>query len=341
MPSKAEILEIDGIDVRITNPDKVFFPDIGATKLDLVNYYLSVAAGALAGCQNRPSTLYRWPNGVDKPEDAFFQKRVGDKRPEWMQTQVVKFPSGRSAEMIVLADAAHIAWAVNTGAIDLNPWPVRKGDVDHPDELRADLDPTPGVPYEDVCAVAPVVRDVLREHGLEGWPKTSGKRGMHIYVRIEPRWPFTEVRRAALAMAREVERRMPGVATTAWWKEEREGVFVDYNQNARDRTIASAYSVRPVAAATVSCPVEWDEVDGLDPAGFRIDTVPERMASMGDPGGAIDEHPGSLESLLELAAADESGGLGDAPWPPHFPKAASEPPRVQPSKARKPPAASS
>ncbi|MBA3630511.1 MAG: hypothetical protein H0W55_12750, partial [Actinobacteria bacterium] len=268
MPSKAEILEIDGIDVRITNPDKVFFPDIGATKLDLVNYYLSVAEGTLAGCRNRPSTLYRWPNGVDKPEDAFFQKRVGDKRPEWVQTQVVKFPSGRSAEMIVLADAAHVAWAVNTGAIDLNPWPVRKGDVDHPDELRADLDPTPGVPYEDVCTVAPVVRDVLREHGLEGWPKTSGKRGMHIYVRIEPRWPFTEVRRAALAMAREVERRMPGVATTAWWKEEREGVFVDYNQNARDRTIASAYSARPVAAATVSCPVEWAEVDGLDPAAF-------------------------------------------------------------------------
>ncbi|CAN5210575.1 non-homologous end-joining DNA ligase [soil metagenome] len=338
MPSKAEILDIDGIEVRITNPDKIFFPELGATKLDLVNYYLSVAAGALAGCRNRPSTLYRWPNGVDKPEDAFFQKRVGDKRPEWMQTQVVKFPSGRSAEMIVLADAAHIAWAVNTGAIDLNPWPVRKGDVDHPDELRADLDPTPGVPFEDVCAVAPVVRDVLREHGLEGWPKTSGKRGMHIYVRIEPRWPFTEVRRAALAMAREVERRMPGVATTAWWKEEREGVFVDYNQNARDRTIASAYSARPVAAATVSCPVEWAEVDGLDPAAFTINTVPERMASIGDPGGAIDEHAGSLESLLELAAADESGGLGDAPWPPHFPKAASEPPRVQPSKARKPPA---
>ena len=337
MPATAEVLEIDGVEVRVSNPDKVFFPDIGATKLDLVNYYLSVAAGALTGCRNRPSTLYRWPNGVDKPEDAFFQKRVGDKRPEWMQTQVVKFPSGRTAEMIVLADAAHIAWAVNTGAIDLNPWPVRKGDVDHPDELRADLDPTPGVPYGEVLAVAPVVRDVLREHGLEGWPKTSGKRGMHIYVRIEPRWPFTEVRRAALAMAREVERRMPGVATTAWWKEEREGVFVDYNQNARDRTIASAYSVRPVPAATVSCPVEWDEIDGLDPGGFTIHSVPERMASKGDPGGAIDDHPGSLESLLELAAEDERGGLGDAPWPPHFPRAASEPPRVQPSKARKPP----
>ena len=338
MPVKPEFLDIDGIELRVTNPGKVFFPDLGATKLDLVNYYLDVASGALAGCRNRPSTLYRWPNGVDKPEDAFFQKRVGDKRPEWIQTQVVRFPSGRSAEMIVLADAAHIAWAVNLGTIDLNPWPVRKGDVDHPDELRTDLDPTPGVSYEEVCSVAPVVRDVLREHGLEGWPKTSGKRGMHIYVRIEPRWPFTEVRRAALAMAREVERRMPGVATTAWWKEERQGVFVDYNQNARDRTIASAYSVRPVAAATVSCPVAWDEIDGLDPTEFRMDTVPERLASIGDPGGAIDEHAGSLQSLLDLAAEDERGGLGDAPWPPHFPKAASEPPRVQPSKARQRPA---
>ncbi|MBA3431690.1 MAG: DNA polymerase domain-containing protein [Actinobacteria bacterium] len=326
-----------GIEVKISNPGKMFFPKLEATKLDLVRYYLAVMPGVMAGARERPSSLYRWPNGVDAPDDAFFQKRAPKHTAEWIETTTIRFPSGRSADMLVLGDAAHVIWAINLGCIDLNPWPVRRGDVDHPDELRVDLDPTPDVPYSDVCSVAPVVRDVLEEHGLRGYPKTSGKRGMHIYTRIEPRWSFTEVRRAALALAREVERRMPEVATTAWWKEERRGVFVDYNQNARDRTIASAYSVRPVPDATVSCPIAWDEVPDVDPSSHRLDTVPDRFRSFGDPGGDIDAHPGSLDALLALARRDEHEGLGDAPWPPNFPKADKEPPRVQPSRARQPP----
>ena len=332
--TKFETVEVDGHDVRVTNPEKVFFPQLEFTKFDLVHYYLDVAAAALVGCRDRPTTLYRWPNGVEDPE-PFFQKRVPAARPEWIQSITVHFPSGRSANMLVVADAAHLVWAVNLGCIDINPWPVRRFDVDHPDELRVDLDPTPEYDFADVRRVAPVVRDVLQEHGLEGWPKTSGKRGLHVYVRIEPRWPFTEVRRAALALAREVERRAGKLATTAWWKEQRSGVFVDYNQNARDRTIASAYSVRPVPDARVSCPLRWDEVGDAEPQDLTVATVPARLASISDPGAGIDAASGSIDSLLELAERDEREGLGDAPWPPHFPKAQGEPPRVMPSR-RKP-----
>jgi bifunctional non-homologous end joining protein LigD len=332
-------IELDGRDVRITNPGKVFFPQAPAgplTKLDLVQYYLAVAPGALVGCRDRPNMLHRYPDGVEGEE--IYQKRVPVHRPPWIQTTTVRFPSGRSAEFLAIQDAAHLAWAINLGCLDLNPWPVRCGDVDHPDELRVDIDPTPEAPFADARTVALVVRDVLEEHGLMGFPKTSGKRGIHINVRIEPRWDFTEVRRAALAMAREVERRVPDLATTAWWKEERHGIFIDYNQNARDRTVASAYSVRPVPDARVSCPLSWDEVPDVDPSLLRLDTVPRRFAEIGDPGAAIDEHPGSLDPLLDLARRDEEGGLGDAPWPPHFPKAKGEGPRVAPSRARKDPA---
>ena len=337
MATEATVLEVDGKQVRITNPSKVFFPASGATKLDLANYYLAVADGVMRGSRDRPTTLYRWPNGVDAPDDAFYQKRLPDKgRPEWLESVVVRFPSGRQADMLVLADLAHLVWAVNMGCIDLNPWPVRRGDVDHPDELRVDLDPTPGIDFSDVRKVAMVAREVLEEHSLVGWPKTSGKRGIHIYIRIEPRWDFQEVRRAALAFAREVERRAGGLATTAWWKEERTGVFLDYNQNARDRTIAAAYSVRPFAPAQVSCPLDWDEVPEVDPAAFTIATVPDRIAAQGDPHAGIDEAVATLDSLLELAEADERGGLGDAPWPPHFPKAKNEPKRVAPSRAKTP-----
>ena len=334
MATPFELLDLDGREVRLTNPDKVFFPKRGITKRQLVDYYLEVMDGVLVGCGDRPMTMYRWPNGVDAPDDAFYQKRVGDKRPEWMRTAMIKFPSGRSAEMIVGADSAHVVYALNLGCIDLNPWPVRATDVDHPDELRVDLDPTPGIEYADVRKTAAVAREVLDEHGLTGWPKTSGKRGMHVYVRLEPKWTFYEVRRAALALAREVERRAPSLATTAWWKEERHGVFVDYNQNARDRTIASVYSVRPFPDARVSCPLEWSEVPDVEPDDLRIDTVPERYRSIGDPGAGIDDAVCPLEPLLELADRDEAGGLGDAPWPPHFPKAKNEPTRAQPSKRR-------
>ena len=335
MPTDSVTLDVAGVDVRITNPDKVFFPALGLTKLDLARYYLAVGYGALVGAGNRPTTLYRWPNGVDAPDDAFFQKRVPDKgRPEWLRSVIVRFPSGRQADMLVVADLAHVIWAVNLGCIDFNPWPVRDDDVDHPDELRVDLDPTPEFRFEHAREVAQVVREVLEEHELVGWPKTSGKRGIHIYVRIEPRWGFTEVRRAALALAREVERREPALATTAWWKEERHGVFVDYNQNARDRTIASAYSVRPVAEGTVSCPLDWDEVATARIEDFTIANVPDRFASIGDPGAGIDQAVGKLDSLLDLAKRDAAGGLGDAPWPPHFPKAQNEPVRAQPSRRR-------
>ena len=334
MPTPAQTLDVDGIEVRITNPNKVFFADSGATKLDLVNYYLAVAPGVLTGCRDRPTSMYRWPNGVAAPDDAFFQKRVPAQRPEWLQTAVIRFPSGRSAEMLVITDPASLAWAINLGCIDINPWPVRRSDLDHPDELRVDLDPTPDIPFDDVRRVALVVREVLGDLDLTGFPKTSGKRGIHVYLRIEPRCSFSEVRRAALAFAREVERRSP-LATTAWWKEERHGVFVDYNQNARDRTIASAYSVRPTADGRVSTPIEWDEVADAEPGDFRIDTVPARFEEKGDPGAAIDERLQSLDVLLELADRQEKEGLGEAPLPPHFPKGEKEPPRVQPSRARK------
>jgi bifunctional non-homologous end joining protein LigD len=326
-----ETLEVDGHEIKVSNPEKVFFPALGATKLELVLYYRDVAAGALAGTRNRPTTLYRWPNGVEG--EGFFQKRV-PAGPDWLQTATVRFPSGRFAEMLVLADAAHILWAVNLGCIDFNPWPVRCTDVDHPDELRVDLDPTPGIPWEDVRRTALVAGEVLTEYGLQGFPKTSGKRGIHINCRIEPSWGFTTVRRAALAFAREVERRLPGVATTAWWKEERTGVFVDYNQNARDRTVASAYSVRPVAGGTVSCPLAWEEVPHVRMEDFTIRSVPPRFRDLGDPGADIDAHVGSIDALLELADRDERDGLGEAPWPPHFPKQREELPRVQPSRRR-------
>ena len=333
MATPAETLDLDGEEVSLTNPDKVFFPAIGATKRELVQYYLDVAPAALRGCLDRPTVLKRFPNGAEG--EFFFQKRVPDKRPAWLQTVVVHFPSGRSAELLAPQDRAHLAWAINLGCIDLNPWPVRRADVDHPDELRVDLDPTPEADFAQVRQVALVVKHVLESHGLVGHPKTSGSRGIHVYVRIQPRWSFTEVRRAALALGREVERQAPKLATTAWWKEQRHGVFLDYNQNARDRTIASAYSVRPTPDARVSAPLHWAEVPDVEPADLNLRTVATRYKTVGDPSDSIDASPARLDSLLELAARDERGGLGDAPWPPHFPKQKGEPLRVQPSRARK------
>jgi len=326
------IIDVCGHEVSVSNPSKMFFPDRGFTKLDLVNYYLECEQAVVRHLRERPTVLKRWVDGVaGKP---FFQKRLPDTAPEWLQSATVSFPSGRHARELVPNDAAHLAWGVNLGVIDWNPWPVRRSDLDHPDELRVDLDPCPDVPFAEVREVALGVREVLEEHGLRGFPKTSGSRGMHVYVRIEPRGGFEDTRRAALALAREVERRMPGRATSRWWKEEREGVFIDYNQNARDRTVASAYSVRAVPDARVSCPLDWDEVADVDPADLRLDTVPKRLREHGDPAADIDERPASLDSLLELAGRDERDGLGDAPWPPHFRKQKGEPPRVQPSRAR-------
>jgi len=325
-------VEVDGHTVRVTNPDKVFFATRGETKLDLVRYYVAVGPGALRGVHLRPTVLKRFPHGAEG--EFFYQKRVPARRPPWIETVTVSFPSGRSAEELCPVDVAHIAWAANLGCLDLNPWPVRRRDVDHPDELRVDLDPQPGVAFADVRRVALEAREVLEEHGLAGFPKTSGSRGMHINVRIEPRWTFTEVRRAALALARAVERRMPTVATSAWWKEQRgERVFIDYNQNARDRTVASAYSVRARPEGTVSCPLEWDEVPDVDPDALTIATVPARFAERGDPAAGIDDRSYGLTGLLELAARDEAGGLGDAPWPPHFAKREGEARRVAPSRA--------
>jgi bifunctional non-homologous end joining protein LigD len=330
--AKAEVVEVAGREVTVTNPDKVFFPRDGRTKIDLVRYYLSVADGALRGVADRPMALKRFVNGAEG--QAFFQKRAPDKRPDFIGTVELKFPSGRTASEIVVDDAAALAWVVNLGCIDLNPHPIRAGDLDHPDELRVDLDPVPGVEWAQIMDVALVAQAVLADFGLTGWPKTSGSRGFHIYARIEQSWPFTEVRRAAVAMAREIERRAPEIATSKWWKEERHGVFVDYNQNAKDRTIASAYSVRPTPDARVSTPLTWDEVADCDPAAFTMDTVPERFAALGDPWAGMDEAVGSIAALLELADRDEAAGLPDAPWPPHFVRQEGEAPRVQPSKRR-------
>ena len=316
----------------VSNPDKIFFPRTGHTKLDLVRYYLSVAAGALAGVAGRPMVLKRFVHGAES--EAFFQKRAPSSRPDWIETIMLSFPSGRTAEEVVVRDAAGLAWVVNLGCIDLNPHPVRAEDLDHPDELRVDLDPVPGVDWPQIVRVALVARDVLSDFGLTGWPKTSGSRGIHVYARIEPRWTFAEVRTAAVALAREIERRAPDDATSRWWKEERHGVFVDYNQNAKDRTVASAYSVRPTADARVSTPLSWNEVPDCDPAAFTIDSVPQRFADLGDLWAGIDAAAGSLEPLLAAAARDEAAGLPDAPWPPHFTKQAGEQPRVQPSKRR-------
>jgi DNA ligase D len=319
--------------VRVTNPDKVFFPTRGETKLDLVLYYLAVGDGALRGVRERPTVLKRFPDGATG--EPFFQKRVPEKRPDWIETVRVTFPSGRHADELCPVDVAHIAWAANLGCLDLNPWAVRRADVDHPDELRVDLDPQPDVPFDMVRDVAAAVREVLTEHGYVAYPKTSGSRGIHINVRIEPQWDFTECRRAALALGRAVERLVPDLATTKWWKEERGAkVFIDYNQNARDRTVASAYSVRNNPEGRVSCPIEWDELESVDPADLTIATVPARYAERGDPSASIDDSPASLQPLLDLAARDAAEGLGDEPWPPHFPKQRDEPRRVQPSKAK-------
>ena len=328
-----EILEVCGREVRVSNPGKLYFPSVGITKLDLVNYYLECEQAVVRGLRERPTVMKRWVDGVEG--EPFFQKRVPDSAPEWLQTATVTFPSGRHARELVPNDGAHLAWGVNLGVIDWNPWPVRRADLEHPDELRVDLDPGPDVPFDEVRQVALGVREVLEAHELRGFPKTSGSRGIHIYVRLHPEESFEEVRRAALALAREVERRMPGRATSRWWKEEREGVFIDYNQNARDRTVASAYSVRAVPDARVSTPLEWDEVAAVEPSELTLRTVPARLRERGDPSAGIDEHPGSLDGLLELAARDEREGLGDAPWPPHFRKQKGEPPRVQPSRAKK------
>ena len=331
--SKEQILTIDGREVRVSNPDKPYFSlDTKLTKLALVQYYLSIAPGALAGIRDRPIVLKRFVDGAEG--QVFYQKRAPENRPEWLRTVTLSFPSGRTADEVVVDDAAGLVWVVNLGCIELHPHPVRSRDLDHPDELRVDLDPGPGVEWESVRLVALEVKVLLEEMGLRGWPKTSGSRGMHVNVRIEPRWTFSEVRRAAVALSREIERRTPKLASSKWWKEERHGVFLDYNQNAKDRTTCSAYSVRPLPDARVSTPLNWDEVADCDPADFNVVTVPKRFAEIGDRHAEMDAAAGSLEKLLELADKDEAEGLGDAPWPPHFAKMEGEAPRVAPSRAR-------
>src|SRR5262245_3394599 len=331
-PKGAESLSVAGRDVSITNPGKVLFPDAGYTKLDLVNYYLVVAEGALRGAGGRPNMLVRYPNGIG--DEHFYQKRAPTSRPDWIEVVRLRFPSGGIADEVVPRDAASLAWMANLACLELHPHPVRAEDLDHPDELRADLDPVPGVTWGQIREVAQVVRATLQDFGLTGWPKTSGSRGLHVVVRIEQRWSFDQVRRAALALAREVERRAPTIATSKWWKEERQGVFVDYNQNAKDRTVASAYSVRPTPDARVSAPLDWDELPSAELGDFTLATMPERFKKVGDRHAGIDASAGSLEKLLELSAQQEREGQGDAPWPPHFRKQKGEPPRVQPSKRR-------
>jgi DNA ligase D-like protein (predicted polymerase) len=332
--SEREVLTVDGHEVSISNPRKVLFPLAGHTKIDVVRYFLAVAEGALRGAGGRPNMLVRYPNGIES--EFFYQKRAPQSRPPWIEVVSLKFPSGRSAEEVVPRDAATLAWMANLACLELHPHPVRAEDLDHPDELRVDLDPIPGVEWPQVIEVAHVVQAALQDFGLIGWPKTSGSRGMHIYVRIENRWTFDEVRRAALALAREVERRAPGIATSKWWKEERHGVFIDYNQNAKDRTVAAAYSIRPKPDARVSAPLAWDEVDTCAPEDFTLATMPARFAKIGDRHAEIDRQRCSLESLLELSARHEREGLGDAPWPPQYKKQPDEPPRVQPSRRRTP-----
>jgi DNA ligase D-like protein (predicted polymerase) len=330
--SPAETIRVAGRDVTVSNPAKVLFPEAGHTKLDLVRYYLAVAEGALRAAGDRPNVLVRYPNGVG--QDFFYQKRAPESRPDWVEVVALRFPSGRTAEEVVPRDAATLVWMANLACLELHPHPVRAEDLDHPDELRVDLDPVPGVPWSQVRDVAAVAHQVLTDFGLVGWPKTSGSRGMHVNVRIERRWEFDQVRRAALALAREVERRAPALATSKWWKEERHGVFVDYNQNAKDRTVAAAYSVRPTPEARVSAPLAWDEVGDAEPADFTLVSMPRRFAALGDRHAGVDAAAGSLDALLELAARQEREGHGDAPWPPHYRKQAGEPPRVQPSKRR-------
>jgi DNA ligase D-like protein (predicted polymerase) len=327
-----EIVTIAGREVAISNPHKVLFPDLGHTKLDLARYYIAVAEGALQGAGGRPNVLVRYPNGIGR--DFFYQKRAPGSRPSWVEVVALTFPSGRTAEEVVPRDPAALVWMANLACLELHPHPVRADDLEHPDELRVDLDPVPGVPWTQVREVATIVRAVLADFGLVGWPKTSGSRGMHVLVRIERRWAFDEVRRAALALARDVERRSSGLATSKWWKEERQGVFLDYNQNAKDRTVASAYSVRPTADARVSAPLAWDEVGTCEPGDFTLSTVPARFARIGDRHADMDRHPGSLMALLELSARHEREGFGDAPWPPHYVKHTGEGPRVAPSRRR-------
>jgi DNA ligase D-like protein (predicted polymerase) len=320
--------------VAISNPGKVLFPQAGYTKLDLARYYIAVAPGAMQGAAGRPNVLVRYPNGVGG--EFFFQKRAPTSRPAWIEVVALKFPSGRTAEEVVPKDAADFVWMANLACLELHPHPVRADDLDHPDELRVDLDPVPGIDWTQIREVAGVVRAALDDFGLVGWPKTSGSRGMHVYVRIQRRWTFDEVRRAALALAREVERRAPSLATSKWWKEERHGVFLDYNQNAKDRTIASAYSVRPTPDARVSAPLDWTEIDACDPADFTLATMPARFAQIGDRHAAMDSRPCALDALLELSARHEREGVGDAPWPPHYRKQPGEAPRVMPSRRRRP-----
>lgn len=331
--SARETLNIDGIEVSISNPEKLMFPAAGYTKLDVVQYYVGVADGALRGAGGRPNVLVRYPNGVDG--DFFYQKRAPQHRPDWIDVVQLVFPSGHTTEEVVPRSAAALAWMANLGCIELHPHPVRADNLEYPDELRVDLDPMPGVSWQQLQEVARVGRGVLSDMGLRGFPKTSGSRGIHILVRLTPRWGFHDVRRAALALAREVERRAPGLATSKWWKEERHGVFLDYNQNAKDRTVASAYAVRPTQDARVSAPVTWDELDQCELADFTLRTMPARFAQLGDRHAAIDDSAGSLESLLELSRRQEAEGLGDAPWPPHHAKQVGEPKRVMPSRAKK------
>ena len=333
MASKKEVLEIDGREVSVSNPDKVYFPKAGYTKLDLVRYFLAVADGALVGVRGRPMALKRFVDGAEK--EPFFQKRAPDSRPDWIRTATLTFPSGRTADEVVIDDAAGLAWVANLGCMDLNPHPIRADDMEHPDELRVDLDPVPGVEWPRVREVALVTREALEAVGLVGWPKTSGSRGIHVNVRIERKWTYGQVRRAALALARDVEARAPSIATSKWWKEERHGVFLDYNQNAKDRTVASVYSVRPLPDARVSFPLRWDEVADVVAEDFTLATVPALYAKRGDAGAGIDEAVGSLDALLELSARHEAEGQGDAPWPPNYAKQEGEPPRVQPSRKRK------
>ena len=329
----AETLTVAGREVRVTSPGKPYFSrEAKLSKLDVVRYYLSVADGALGGIRDRPIVLKRFVDGAEG--EAFYQKRAPDKRPDWLRTVTLSFPSGRTAEEVVVDDAAGLAFIVNLGCLELHPHAVRAGDLDHPDELRVDLDPGPGVAWDDVRRVALEVKALLEELGLTGWPKTSGSRGMHVNARIHPRWSFADVRRAALALSREIERRAPAIATSKWWKEERHGVFLDYNQNAKDRTTCSAYSIRPLPDARVSAPLDWSEVADCNPADFTVATMPARFASRPDPHAGMDAAPGSLDGLLALAARDDAAGLGDAPWPPHFRKTEGEAPRVAPSRAR-------
>lgn len=334
MGGKAVELEAGGRTVRLSSPDKVVFPERGFTKLDVAQYFLAVGDGIVRALRDRPTTLQRFPDGVTG--EFFYQKRIPKNHPDWIPTAAIAFPSGRSAEEMCPTEIAAVVWAAQFNALTFHPWPVRREDTDHPDELRIDLDPQPGTDYADAVRAAHELRAVLDEFGLRGWPKTSGGRGLHVFVPIEPRWDFTGVRRAAIACGRELERRMPDAVTTAWWKEERgERIFVDYNQTARDRTIASAYSVRPRPNAPVSAPLRWDEVDDAVPEDFDIATMPARFARAGDVHADMENHAFSLDALLELARRDERDhGLGDLPYPPEYPKMPGEPKRVQPSRAR-------